>query len=714
MKSLTDTINDTTEISSAVSTKAGLIGSFCYSYHLIIILILSLFAASSCKQDLNDSNTSPSFDKKLPRPSWVAKEPLVIVGNWDDIPLFNSRRGGGTVSRNENFYKDYLEETVRKLKDMGVTMAIIPFYKAFGLEAEKENMEYSKKLASLFKQQGLRVGVYIGSTFGYETFLAEDPQAGKWIVPDFMGRPVIYGDQTFRKQVYFQHPGYKAYIKRVLRIAIEDLKADLIHFDNPSVQGSHPVFFHPLAIGNFRAFLQKKYTPEMMKKRLGFSDVRYIEPPAYDRPLRTIDDPLFQEWTDFRCQQLADYYGEMEQYIRGLNPEVAVENNPHGLSGENTMWDASIDFPRLLSHTDFFWTEGEATSLTDDGLLISKIRTFKMARSLNNRVFTYTSNSKLEMAEAMAYNRQGMGMVGDLSAGDRLPEDQKNYIKFFRDHFDSYKDVDNVADVAVLHSFASMAYNNDLPYQSTFLFEQVLIQSKILFDIIFDNHLKNLSKYKVLVLADQECLNDEELDLIRSFVKNGGGLVATGNTSLFTGWRKRKSEFGLKDLFQLNDPAERGKLQAVKIIKSLVGNGRVVYIPSVEPSVPKPPAAGMTSHYWKLPVNWKELMESVLWASGNNLSLSVKAPLSVTMELTQKEDKSALILHLVNYGFKKTDVQNIKVDLQVPEGKKIKQVTFMTPDGINDEILRFNQNGKQIVFNVPYLSVYDMIVMNLE
>jgi hypothetical protein len=115
-----------------------------------------------------------------------------------------------------------------------------------------------------------------------------------------------------------------------------------------------------------------------------------------------------------------------------------------------------------------------------------------------------------------------------MAQGSGLPEDQLNYIKFFHKNFDLYRGIITIADVAVLHSYSSMAFNNDRPYQSTYLFEQTLIQNRIPFDIIFDDQLKNLSKYKVLILADQECLNDENLALIRAYVQNGGGLVATG------------------------------------------------------------------------------------------------------------------------------------------------------------------------------------------
>jgi hypothetical protein len=712
MNKLSDHIKNDTVSNINNGEKAIFSKLFCFRFSLCIGMGLFLIVMSSCKQNIGERNVITTYEKTLPRPAWVSDYPLVFDGNWDDMPIFTRRVGGNPVWQEEDYYKEHTEEAVKKIKDMGVTMVIIHFYKGFGLEAEKEQMEDSKKLASLCKKYGLKVGVYIGSTVGYETFLLEKPDAEEWFVPDYMGQPVFYSEQTFRKKVYFQHPDYKAYIKNVLRIAIDDLKADLIHFDNPAVQGLPSVFFHPMAIKNFRTYLKNKFTPEMMKNRFGFSDVRYVEPPKYNRPLSTIDDPLFQEWTDFRCQQLADYYGEMEEYIRRLNPEVAVAINPHGLYGQNTMWDQSIDFPRILAHTDFFLTEGEVTNLTDDGILISKIRTFKMAQTLRNRVFTYTSDSQLEMAEAMAYNRQGMGMVGFGLVTDKLSEDQLNYIKFFHKNFDYYRNIHNVADVAILHSYVTMAFNNDLPYQSTYLFEQALIQNKIPFDIIFDDNLKDLSKYKVLVLADQECLSDEKLDLIRNFVNQGGGLVATENTSLYTEWRQKKRDFGLNDLFQVKAPEGHGR--SVSATQKQVGKGRVVYIPRVQPSLPKPTAVAMTCQYWKLPVNFKELIESVQWVSGNNLSLSIEAPLTVTMELTQKNDKSALILHLVNFDSGNPSVPNIKVDILVPAGKKVTQVTVLTPDGRNDDILQFKESEERIVFTVPQLSIYDMVVMKLE
>ena len=490
-----------------------------------------------------------------PKPDWLGKEPLIFTGNWDSMPIFRRRVGGELLNMQEEYAKQHTEEAVRKLKDLGVTMSIIHFYKGFGLDAEAQHMEDARKLAALLHKHGIRVGVYVGSTVGFETFLVEKPEAADWFVPDFLGRPVIYGNQTFRKRVYFMHPGYREYMKRVVRIALEDLHADLIHFDNTSMQAQAPIFLHPRAVDDFRAWLATKYTREQRIARFGYPDVRYMEAPAVDRSLTSIDDPLFQEWADFRCDQLAAYYGEMEQLIRGLSPQAAVESNPHsGISGRNTVWEQGVDYPRLLAHMDAVWTEeGDQAQVSPEGVLVSKIRTYKMASLLNNKIFTYTGGGRggqLQMAESMAFNRQTLGQIGDGLAGYSFPADQKRYVSFFREHFDLFRDVRSRPDVAVLHSYASMAYNNDLPWQSAMLVEQALIQAKIPFDIIFDAQLADLTKYRALVLPDQECLSEAQMQTIRRYVESGGGVAATAQTSLFDEWRRRRSNFGLRGLIR--------------------------------------------------------------------------------------------------------------------------------------------------------------------
>ncbi|MGA2077154.1 MAG: hypothetical protein ABSH52_26990 [Terriglobia bacterium] len=494
-------------------------------------------------------------------PAWLAETPLVLSGNHDSIPIFMRRRGGGMVGAvKEQFEEAHSEEFARKIKAAGITLWITWYYKGFGVEAEKDYMQITRNFVPILKKYGIKVGVYIGSTMAYETFLVERPDAQDWIVPDFLGRPVIYFDQTFRKRVYFMHPGYVEYMKRIVRSAVVDAKVDLIHFDNTSLQAEPAIFHHSLAIKDFRQYLNNKYTPQQLELRLGFSSVQYVVPPKVSSPPPTIDDPLFQEWTDFRCHQLESYYAIMEQVIRDANPEVAVETNPHsGISGRNTIWEQGVYYPRLLSHMDAVWSEeGDPAGVNENGILVSRIRSFKSASILGNTMFVVTGDSTLQMAESLAFGRQCIGDTGRVPP-ETLPAAQQRYIDFFNKNFDYYRDVQSVADVAVLYSYATMGFNNDRAAVSFMLFTQALIQARVPFNIIFDEHMNDLSKYRALVLADQECLDDSQMNLIRQYVRQGGGVVATEQTSLFSPWRQRRPDFGLKDLFQVKTPHYGGR-----------------------------------------------------------------------------------------------------------------------------------------------------------
>lgn len=58
-----------------------------------------------------------------------------------------------------------------------------------------------------------------------------------------------------------------------------------------------------------------------------------------------------------------------------------------------------------------------------------------------------------------------------------------------------------------------------------------------------------LSRYKVLLLPNAACLSDQQVQTIRSYVEQGGGLVATCETSLCDELGRSRGDFALKDLF---------------------------------------------------------------------------------------------------------------------------------------------------------------------
>jgi hypothetical protein len=252
------------------------------------------------------------------------------------------------------------------------------------------------------------------------------------------------------------------------------------------------------------------------------------------------------------------------------------------------------------------------------------------------------------------------------------------------------------------------------------LFEQALIQGGIPFDIVFDDQLKDLSKYRVLVLADQECLSDQQLRRIRDFVNGGGGVVATEHTSLFTEWRQRRRDFGLQGLFRVNAPPWQGAdvsealLDAVPV-RNAAGKGRVVYLPSVKPAIQKPRAAAMTSQYWKLPVNWRELLDSVKWAAGGSLSLEVTAPPTVIAEVQEDSANKRLLIHLINYdSARRASAGRVGVTLRIPEGYTVDRVSTLSPDTPGVDSLSCSVANGRAAIAVPNLMTYRLVVVRLK
>ncbi len=673
------------------------------------------------------SSANQTATRAREKSKWLGTIPLVVAESHDTIPIFSRRRGGERTDHLHDYERSHSEEFATYLEKIGVTLLIADFYKGYGIEAERKYIDAIRDFAPVLRKHHIKVGLYIGSTMAYETFLAEKPEAEEWLVPDYLGKPVIYADQTFRRRIYFMHPGYVEYMKRLMHIGVEEVGADEMDFDNTSMQAEPRIFQHPLAIEHFREYLRDTYTPAELKQRLGFSDVRYVLPPKPAALPNTVNDPLAQLWTDFRCHQLNTYYAMMQAEIEGANPGVVIATNPHSeISGRNTIWEQGVNYPGLLAHMDAAWSEEEdPAGVTAQGILVNRIRSFKNASILGKTLIVATAGpggSTLQMAESLAFGRQCVGDMAGIMDEGSIPDDHLRYIRFFHDQFDYYRDVRNVADVAVLYSYASMAFNNDLPAVSFILFTQALIQAKVPFDIIFDEHLQGLSRYRALVLADQECLDDKQMDLIRHYVDQGGGVVATELTSLFSPGRQRRPDFGLADLFgvkALAAPGERGAERMLEIppVQRQIGRGRVSYVAAIKPAIQKPPAAWMTSQYWKLPLNWEELIGQVRWAAGGKFAVEVDAPetLALVAELVEQKDQNRRIVHLLNYAtVAGSVVTDVNVEVALPQSRQVRQVTLLSPDGGDATAAAHEVENDRVRFKVPRIQTYTLAIVQME
>jgi hypothetical protein len=625
------------------------------------------------------------------RPRWL-KEGIVMVGSWE-APIFLTRRGGELIDVAQNWKEERTEASVRALKEAGVNLVITNLHKGFGLQTEAGEIEATRLYTRLAHEFGIRVGGYVGGTLMYETLFEEEPGAREWVQRDEYGHPSYYfGDQTFRYVACHNNPDYHAFLEKVLRLGIEDLKLDLIHFDYFAWPAEPRSCHCQYCRQGFQRFLNSRYAnPTRALKRFGFSRIKGIVPPPYNDvqagplPFRDVHNPVMQEWAMFRAASLATRFAEFEQFIHRLNPEVALEGNPNLNFARNLGFTQGVDVAQLLEHGDIVWSEGHNDARFTEGRIVSRVRAFKSVRVMGKSLFVYTggryaakppaSPPELLLAEAMAFNGANLGMVGDLSRdGVNLTPAAHRYVRFFLQRAKDLTETDSAAEVAVLRSFPAIEFNPAACNVSTILFEQTLLQSQTPFDIVFNRHLAKLGRYKVLVLANQDALSDAELVAIQRFVADGGGLVATGETSLRNEWRQRRERYGLRDLFGFDLPPGRA-------VRRVSGKGRVAFLPAIEPSIAPPVAQGaydFDNKYWAAPRNASELVEAVRWASGG-LSIEVQAPVSVATELVHLRRKTQMLLHLINFDVSNT-ASPLSVRFRAPSGSSIGEIGWESPD----------------------------------
>ncbi|MEI6913813.1 MAG: carbohydrate binding domain-containing protein [Armatimonadota bacterium] len=104
----------------------------------------------------------------------------------------------------------------------------------------------------------------------------------------------------------------------------------------------------------------------------------------------------------------------------------------------------------------------------------------------------------------------------------------------------------------------------NLYMNNCFGYFSALQEQHIPVDIITHTDLRNglALNYKVLVMPNTACMSTADVTAVRAFVSAGGGLVATGVTSLYDDQGVVKTNYALTDLFKANRSAAKVTIQS--------------------------------------------------------------------------------------------------------------------------------------------------------
>jgi len=608
---------------------------------------------------------------------WWRAEPVLDGPGCQEALAFRIRRGGAPENIVAEYEHAFSRERADELAAQGHTFIEVTFFKGMGIEYERAEWERSKRFLRRLRKHGVRTGVYTQwGSFFTETFFREIPEAREWVQVGVDGRPIEYGDppnQYFRWRGCPGNPAFLEFIERVIRIAVEAIEVDAVYFDNLCLfEGHDTLCYCSHCRCGFREYLARKYpSEEDLFERMGLRSVEHVEPPRFrpwtDYTLRAeaIRDPLVQEFVDFRCEQFADAWHATYEYLRRLNPDVALMGNPSFPRKYNERLTSAIDMWRLRRTPALYYMENAVRNVGErEGVVVSNARGYRYGRVLD-KVMVCCGGEKepaLSYCECLAFQH---------GSGGKMTEAARPYRAFFDEHRDEfYANVTPAADVGVLRHDGSLTLRWHDSYAVMELAQQALLCAGIPWMPVWGQQLIEDTPlpYRVLVIPGCGCLSAAETEAVAAFVRQGGGVVILENAGCFNEHHRTLDTWRFAPLFASVVPAggfamryrDRGCTPEFEHQNAPLfaehGAGRVAYLPRIRRTRdPIRTYAEMGGYdgmeHLDLPRGWKALPDAVVRVAGAPFAVRVKGPRSLLSEAFTREERT--LVHLVNYAHRR-------------------------------------------------------------
>jgi len=124
---------------------------------------------------------------------------------------------------------------------LGLNFCHCRFYKGMGWEFASHDFPNVKRFVENAHRHGVRVLAYVQfSTLYYETMLEEIPDLADWAAIDENGKKRTYhGDGYYRWMPCMNAPGFEPYLKKMIRIALNEGGFDGVMLDNAFMSPCH-------------------------------------------------------------------------------------------------------------------------------------------------------------------------------------------------------------------------------------------------------------------------------------------------------------------------------------------------------------------------------------------------------------------------------------------------------------------------------------------
>lgn len=371
------------------------------------------------------------------------KQP-VIWSFWGHEPLRHLRRMGDIGDSiftlgdwAEDWYnRIHQEEMLEKASKIGVNVIYTHFFKGFGLETEKEEMENTRLMCQRAAKHGIKVLGYcqLGSLYS-ETIPDEFPDFDDVVLRDSNGKAAVWSGQYYRLRPCFNSRDFIDYIKKVVRYGIEHVGLSGFHFDN-----SYNIECHCEKCQQaFRDYLTEN-VPDP-DKTFGLRHFRYVRIPR-EEPGKETHDPLYAWYLRYKADMVAKVHNEIFSYVKEISGGKAIVlHNPTFPDGGRVFIRRGFEPSRMTKQCDFAFAEKGLNYIRiENDRIKSMVAAFKFGQCFDYQVFDTCWNrdsrgkprlpeSRAEVVRFICQSMIFTGLCGAPWAARSLKDGHKNFLE---------------------------------------------------------------------------------------------------------------------------------------------------------------------------------------------------------------------------------------------------------------------------------------------
>lgn len=292
-----------------------------------------------------------------------------------------------------------------------------------------------------------------------------------------------------------------------------------------------------------------------------FHDYSGMELPRSERRL----DPVYQRWDQWRRERLYDLWQLWDGEIRKINPQARFI--PNGFPDKRIAGEQS----------DILFTDHQARRGMippwSNGKRAKEYRAIMGNKPIGG-IFSMGLEEPYRWKDSVQSEAEVRIWVAEGTANGMRPWFTKfsgtlydeRWLSFIEDIYKWHhkaevylRNVKPLANVAVVYSEQTERYyggetHQENPGHHELGMYHALIEARIPFEIVHDQYLDagHVDPFNLLVLPNIAALSDRQCQQIRDYVKRGGSLLATFETSLYDEHGKKRRDFGLGDIFGIS------------------------------------------------------------------------------------------------------------------------------------------------------------------